>query len=900
MKTNILLITTYDKIIIKNTNPKINDHIGKYLIDNCIEDLNAQRDLFGKSPKKKSMSNGENPGWAKSIYTILNENGGITEQIKKAYQNKKWDDFENLSKSCTSIDNNAQDEINLLITQKNNETQNGKIESHDDNSITLDDLKTHLGTEAINIYDNAQKNIGSTYLHRLGVYILKEITGEEKFLFLAVLPLKKPCLTEESNPWIDALTNVALSFCNKEDEINLLLLLHGKDLGKDTEFNTLSWNEEVSKTTTRSIALFQHNYNKNFLTIREETVDGSAKSVFDKTESLMKDDWDSKQPHIKGLSFQKNKYTIWLQKKKDNYYNYILDDGVNASDAIYSKLLNKKDKGGNYYFSTDGKDNNKDSYFPINIVIYNPIDLFNGQSYVKKQDKPFFQDSFVCNKNKTIDNKKFIPIIHLCNSDRFINSLYGTSSIPHYIPRSFMIMDSSIWNYLVPLTAIPYYENLAKTTKDSLNPELKSNPFTKIEYFFYENFLRVINSIYSNYEKHLYDLPVAKEYIDLNARTVLQSYLSGSHAKGVSPYIFHSEHATKQLIRREFLDENRLNKIKNGKKWRILLVDDKAHQHMIKDNTSASDYDFKLTIIENVLKNYFIVESKPFKENNSFSKESDIAIEYVETIEEAQKALEKKRYEILLLDYLLEQPKEVHYGYELLETIYQDQNEHENDEEHLKFKIAPHKHQRLYCMFISAYSSAVHDRLLAEGLNQSEDYWFISLGACPTNTPQLFLYNLLKLMEKRLEDSGILKLSPNEIYALINSIYLYKEGDSVRKRANALYQKVLSLQYHYRSILKDVDIPFGQNASDFDTKGSVLMTNFIKKKINLGGMLEHLTQLVHLTAFGTIRQWPEMWEEYVYFKALFEKQLDDVTHDDFKTMCQNIEKYILDLKSQQQ
>ena len=207
-------------------------------------------------------------------------------------------------------------------------------------------------------------------------------------------------------------------------------------------------------------------------------------------------------------------------------------------------------------------------------------------------------------------------------------------------------------------------------------------------------------------------------------------------------------------------------------------------------------------------------------------------------------------------------------------------------------------------MFISAYSSAVHDRLLAEGLNQSERYWYVNLGACPTNTPQLFLYNLIKLMEKRLDDSGILRLSSTEVYELVNKIFLPKEqdtrGDSIRKRANALYQKVLSLQYHYRSILKDVEIPFGQNASEFDTKGSVMMTHFIQKKVNLGGMLEHLTQLVHLTAFGTVRQWPEMWEEYIYFKAQFEKQVEiDDDSVDTKTLFSYIEKYILDLKSQQ-
>jgi hypothetical protein len=43
-----------------------------------------------------------------------------------------------------------------------------------------------------------------------------------------------------------------------------------------------------------------------------------------------------------------------------------------------------------------------------------------------------------------------------------------------------------------------------------------------------------------------------------------------------------------------------------------------------------------------------------------------------------------------------------------------------------------------------------------------------------------------------------------------------------------------------------------------------------------------------------------MWEEYIYFKAQFENQLDEVTTNDFNILCQNIENYILELKSQQQ
>lgn len=272
-------------------------------------------------------------------------------------------------------------------------------------------------------------------------------------------------------------------------------------------------------------------------------------------------------------------------------------------------------------------------------------------------------------------------------------------------------------------------------------------------------------------------------------------------------------------------------------------------------------------------------------------------------IHDALQAMKEFEFEIILLDYLLDVPRwresGTEYGYEIFEQL-RDPNSEKGIEE--CYKLGPSG--RLFFMFISAFTMAVNERLLAENISRSEKFWFIAEGACPTNTPKLFNYHLSKLFIKRLNDSGIIMLSSNEIFGLINKIYLPKErdtrGDPVRKRANALYRKVLSLQYHYRKILKDVEIPFGQNTSVFDTKGSVLMTNFIQKKINLGGMLEHLTQLVHLTAFGTVRQWPEMWEEYIYFKALFEKQLDGVSDNDFGNLCMNIENYIIKLKSQQQ
>lgn len=639
--------------------------------------------------------------------------------------------------------------------------------------------------------------------------------------------------------------------------------------------------------------------------------------------------------------------------------------------------------------------------FSFYIIYHSVRDLYCGNEY------KFGQDYL---KN---ENKEKLPIIHLTLFDIFDPPTFPSGDKQIKLPevkRYNKIVDSSIWNYYFPLFATDSTKNCATIIN-------------------YERFKDVLEKVAKNTAKHLYGLSVAEEYADLNARLLEQSYLKGSH-KAISPFIFHSENELQTLIREEFEEriglenESIISQIKNHK-WRILLVDDKAdsgmsNKKMSSENDSYDNYGLplnsKLSIIISLLDELFVDSNHTISYGESVSNSKNVlfSIEYAKNVSEALDKIRNKKYDLILLDYLLEQDKNnLKYGYELLEEIYKEvellkllnnilgvllkesfspyeceiiskliahsdrsikllckepystivkslftesrfksladlyllyilpqinvpsinrtQEGWEDIYKHIlsdkelgdfiekggiikaieklieelskdRYKIGPRK--RLFFMFISAYSYAVHDRLLAEGLNPSEKYWFISTGACPTNTPQLFLYNLLKLMDKRLEDSGVSKLSSDALYKLVNKIYLPKGNDpkreSVRKRANVFYQDVLSLQYHYRNILKDVEIPFKDGASVFDTKGSVLMTGFIQKKINLGGLLEHLTQLVHLTAFGTIRQWAEMWEEYIYFKAQFENQLDEVTTNDFNILCQNIENYILELKSQQQ
>ena len=431
----------------------------------------------------------------------------------------------------------------------------------------------------------------------------------------------------------------------------------------------------------------------------------------------------------------------------------------------------------------------------------------------------------------------------------------------------------------------------------------------------------------------------------------IKSFLTGAHASGVSPFIFHSERVTKQMIQREFrlneekktfpyniggkfLPNSLLDRICNHK-WKILLLDDKAitpmgairYQKTNKESDNSNEevqddrnvkgsWNCKLSIIRKLLENQLDLEKKvvyrPCCHNvNEIAEELEdstvvikepsdetvVLIEYAQNLEDAKSAMKEKKYDFVLIDYLLDQKDGTHYGYELLEDIWYDQQQHKRDEKHLQYKVAPHRSQRLYCMFISAYSSAVHDRLLAEGLNLSEEFWHINLGACPTNTPQLFLYNLIKLMEKRLDDSNLERLSINSIMNDLSLIF----GEEGKERTNASeqYYKIQSYQYYFRNLLKDYDIAVGKE-NLFTTNESVLITHFLNEHINMGGLLEHLAQLVHLTGFGTIRQWPEMWEEYLYVKVQLESLIrngDKKQEEKLEDLCHHIENYIKKLKS---
>lgn len=524
--------------------------------------------------------------------------------------------------------------------------------------------------------------------------------------------------------------------------------------------------------------------------------------------------------------------------------------------------------------------------YPFRVALYDKEYIANYNA--RKHEKVFWQEC-IGEENKDNPYVAFAPIIHV------VQGLDRKSFYEGIRPaqRFFRIMDSGIWNYFVAGE---------------------------------DDFKIAVEEIWLNWEKGYYKLLIAKEFADLNARLTRQSYLyeeedsgtNSGHAADVSPYLFHSESQLK--IDREKDEKDHLGDVYDVSQyqWRVLLLDDRIKQtylkpvHLELTKEKILRDRIELMMGKDTCKCVYLDDdpSHDYSISTAFEgtdyKGAKVVMLCVDTIEKAECALKNYKFDFVFLDYLIKNDNTRRYGYELLKVL---DDTIGADESHLlpftqysggkQFVVGPD--HRYFFMFISAFTTAISERLRLSGWSRSEELWHIAEGACPTNTPQLFCYNLRKMMVKRIKDSGMETILPKNILKLASIIYLPAKdapgNTSVRKRAIDEYPGILSLLYHYNRILHDVEFP-ASGKSVFTTRGSVLMTTYIQDKMNLGGLLEHLLHLVHITAFGTVRQWPEMWEEYLFFKAQFNDLIKDKSELEARDkLYGNIERHILDLKT---
>lgn len=506
------------------------------------------------------------------------------------------------------------------------------------------------------------------------------------------------------------------------------------------------------------------------------------------------------------------------------------------------------EKGEERLLCINGNADEKDKKYRAWLVNY-----YEEEHYSNDYKASFLQEVF--NVDEEVFNvDDFLPIIHVSSQKDLLKESID-------VARYSQITDSSIWNYFVFFT---------KKDGHADAPMLPN----------------VINAIRTNYDSDKYCLMVALEYANLNYKLVKESRLIGDHAEYVSPFLFHSEQEMHKKV-----EELKTSVVKKNYQWKVLLLDDCAYKKrtktwpkgFIKEKNKWQLFnDNKLSIVLDQLEEcgfncQWAIYSNEQPHSPNLEKGKNLLLFCTHTINEAEEVLKKEKFDIILLDYKLAGE----YSYKLLKSI------RESEELKKNAGIA----EKYFFMYISAYSTAVSERLLAERLNRSEKYWYIGEGACPTNTPELFKYHLLHLMKRRLEQTGIKYMSYYNILKIVHKIFKVddkemgqekkrKRVDAVRKRAYEAYHKILEFHYNYRILKKDG----GQ---------SMLVDSFLEDKVNFEAMLEHLLQLVHLTALGTVRQWPEIWEEYKFFSRTYNGPKEDLYQLEL-----DIESYIIDLKSE--
>ena len=513
------------------------------------------------------------------------------------------------------------------------------------------------------------------------------------------------------------------------------------------------------------------------------------------------------------------------------------------------------------------------------------------QAALINSDKDLFldKDFNIINgdKKEFLLSIKILPIIHITSLDLFNEKI--ERDIFYKIPKYIRIVDSSIWNLYVPLR------------------KAESN------YNFTEQLKKQIEKIYQC--KEFYPLNISLENVDLHARLVSNSYLSGGeHSDNAVPFLFHSETEMQKKSQEKL---HHLQSYDKKLEWRILLLDDHSKKILDSDNITRSGVT-KTDVIISILKEYFNILSSKKIECTGKNCYGTIEIECVETICEAKDKILLKRYDIIFLDYLLGKKggNVREYGYELLENI-NDVLDKEN-----KWEKAKGIFRRFWLFNISSFSHAIEESLRERGLGYHTANWHFSRGASPIMAQELFKYELFRFLIRQIEvitelpfllkdkktiqrTNEINKSCQGEEEAsainkkrlitpidLLQAIYC-ANSNKIRENAVTYFNSILAIKAKYRILMQDYYYPDLQDKNSGN--GSPLVKSlFSDLKDYKNAFWEHLMHLVYVTAYGTIRQWPEMWEESLYIKDYILKTNDGKKENE---VIDAIEKYIIKLKN---
>ncbi len=434
--------------------------------------------------------------------------------------------------------------------------------------------------------------------------------------------------------------------------------------------------------------------------------------------------------------------------------------------------------------------------------------------------------------------------------------------------RKFAFLDSSIWNFYVPLEGKNFKERLESA----------------------------LESIKNNFNNDLYNLNVSIEFIEFQIRLMFNSFLIDidGHSNYISPFVFHSEQRMKKMADRELevIEENTGTSIK----WNFLLIDDYAEKKLAGTTKDIT----KLDIIKKIVNTNNFIEKKEYKNKNTAEKviermtfesvysykmllckqkNEEVICYFTEKLEKCKEikakgkcnSLHNNIYDVILLDYLLgddytdgAKTGNREYGHDLIVSI---NNLIKNNE---SLKKGP---MNTFWFFpVSVFANAMLDRLREQGISHISEHWYISRGADPINTPHLFRYNLFQFLKLQID---LAHYEASHIVEFIrdNPISNIEGSDKVRKWAKTVLGSFL-----YRFGKKEILEMDSNNHSKFAKS----MLKYIKDEVEDAQIYDYVKELLYLLAYRTNHNALEMLELFRFiethnaFKSTTDKNVKDV------------------------
>jgi hypothetical protein len=512
------------------------------------------------------------------------------------------------------------------------------------------------------------------------------------------------------------------------------------------------------------------------------------------------------------------------------------------------------------------------------------------------------------------------------------------------------------------------FSDLTGEDEKHRNPDRRINYLDSSIWLRYSNNLSTLKAIRQEFCKYdalkLYETSRAIENREFMARLCQNSRLivDGGHGGQIAPFLFHSETEMKE----KYIDEVKKLKsivMKDADRkieWRMLIVDDQATEEKAINTekivpkckiikTWLSDLEFNWNCVsDNIEKCPKYKEECPKHEGKCTKSTENTAninihMDCAESIAEAEHKLQTKKYDFVLLDYLLgksfdengSETENREYAFKLLQDINKVFDEETDEEEQIsyyifdksdskdsKYKLTEGtlKDFRVYWLktacpqtnnesdydtvepeirmkkinrlkgtggrfrffFMSAFTSAVNERMLQLGLTFNTSYWHISRGACPTTTPNLFMFYLVKSMHnqiKKLTDNGIDKKvkfadkkADRKIISLCDLMAVIYQAKEERSNAMRCFNAILKMRANYDQYKYDICIDInGHKTRNKDNYSFLINSLFPDIPYYDNAFWEHTMHLVYLTAYGTIRQWHDMWEEFMLIKPYLKR-----------------------------